>query len=104
MQIGIPDNSIENDPEGKPEGLPSKLAKKGSKVAVMVSKTAIRMAAATGQVDHNTIKLVDRVADAVENQADAGRDATLLDRAKTFAGDSAGLVSEAVDNPYVSVS
>ena len=47
--------------------------------------------------------MVDGVTDAVENQADAGRDATLGDRIKMAAGDSAGLVSDNVDNPYVSV-
>ena len=49
------------------------------------------------------MEVVDGVADAVENQAEAGRDATIADRFKMAAGDSAGMVSDNVDNPYVSV-
>ena len=103
IQVGIPDDLVDNDLEGKPEGLPSKLAKRGSKMAAKFSKIAIRMALATGQIDYDIVEIVDMVADAVENQADAGRDATFKERLKTFTGDSIGIVSTAVDNPYVSV-
>ena len=104
LQIGNPNNSFENDPEGKPESLPSKLAKKGSKLAASLSKVAVRMAVASGHADAETVERVDAAATAVENQAEAGRDASIGDRVKMAAGDTAGAVSDNVDNPYVSVS
>lgn len=103
-KIGNPTNSYEKDPEGKPETLPSKLAKQGSKLAATFTKTAVRAAAATGAVDADTVELVDGITDAVENQAEAGRDASLADRAKMAAGDTAGVVGDNVDNTYVSTA
>ena len=73
-------------------------------MAIKITKVAARSAAATGAVDADTVQLVEGVADAAENQAEAGRDATIADRVKMAAGDSAGLVGDNVDNPYVSVS
>ena len=64
----------------------------------------MRTAASTGAVDQSTVDIVDSVADAAENQAEAGRDATVGDRLKMAAGDTAGAVADNVDNTYVSVS
>jgi len=54
-------------------------------------------------LDEDTVNVIEDVADAAENQADAGRDATLADRVKMAAGDTAGIVGDNVDNQYVSV-
>ena len=54
-------------------------------------------------MDQDKIDIVEGVADAAENQADAGRDATVADRLKMATGDTAGIVGDNVDNQYVSV-
>ncbi len=104
FQIGNPTNNHETDPEGKPESIPSKIAKQGTKLAASLTKTAVRAAAASGAVDQDTVDNVEAGADAVKNQAEAGRDATVADRLKMAAGDTAGIVADNVDDPYVSVS
>ncbi len=58
----------------------------------------------TGLVDEDTANIIEGVADAVENQADADRDASLTDRLKVAGGDASGMVADNVDNPYVTVS
>ena len=55
-------------------------------------------------MDEDTANIVEGVADAVENQASADRDASLADRLKMAGGDTAGIVGDNVDNQYVAVS
>ena len=80
------------------------MVKQGSKLAASITKLAARSAASAGVVDSDTADIVEGVADAAQNQAEAGRDATVADRVKMAAGDSAGVVADNVDNTYVSVS
>ncbi len=77
-----------------------KMVKQGSKIATKVTKLVAKNAG----VDEDTMDVVEGVADAAENQADAGRDATLADRVKMAGGDTVGIVGDNVDNQYVSVS
>ena len=100
MQIGNPTNAYDKDPEGKPEKMASKLVKQGSKLATKVSKLVIK----NSGLDDDTANALEGVTDAAENQAEAGRDASLTDRVKMATGDTAGIVGDNVDNPYVSVS
>ncbi len=57
-----------------------------------------------GLVDEDTANIIEGVADAAENQASADGDASLADRLKMAGGDTAGMVADNVDNPYVAVS
>ena len=76
-----------------------KIVKQGAKIATKVTK----LVAKNSGLDEDTVNVVEGVADAAENQAEAGRDATLADRVKMAAGDTTGIVGDNVDNQYVSV-
>ena len=91
---------MKDDPEGKPEGMASKIAKSGAKIAAKVSKLIIKNA----PIDENAAKIAEGAIDAAENQAEAGRDATLSDRLKMAGGDAVGIVGDNVGNQYISVS
>ena len=69
----------------------------------MVSKVT-KLVLRNAPVDPEVVDVAEGVAEAAENQADAGRDATLGDRLKMATGDAAGIVGDNVDNQYVSVS
>ena len=100
VKIGNPTNEHKKDPEGKPEKVVSKIAKQGTILATKVTKLVIK----NSGLDEDTVDVLEGTADVVENQADAGRDATLTDRLKMATGDTAGIIADNVDNPYVSVS
>ena len=55
-------------------------------------------------MDEDTVNIVGGVADAANNQAEAGTDASIADRVKMAGGDGAGMVADNVDDPYISVS
>ncbi len=55
-------------------------------------------------MDEDTVNIVGGVADAANNQAEAGTDASITDRVKMASGDGAGMVSNITDDPYISVS
>ena len=70
------------------------------KLASKVTKLIVKNAG----VDEDTVKIVEGVSDAAENQAEAGTDASIADRVKMAGGDGAGMVADNVDDPYISVS
>lgn len=78
LQHGTPTSDWKNDIEGKPEHIASKIAKKVAKIGAQVTKKV----AAEYIQDENIASIVEGVADGVENQADADRNATIGDRLK----------------------
>ena len=76
---GKPDTNHRNDPEGKPESAASKAVKGSVKLAAKITKIVVKN---SGLVDEETADIISGVADAAENQAEAGRDATITDRLK----------------------
>lgn len=64
--------------EGKPEHIASKVVKKVAKIGAQVTKKV----ASEYIQDDNIASIVEGVADGVENQADADRNATIGDRLK----------------------
>lgn len=79
MQEGKPDGDHKSDPEGKPESTASKAVKGSVKLAAKITKIVAKN---SGLVDDETADIISAVADAAENQAEAGRDATITDRLK----------------------
>ncbi|KAL5481861.1 hypothetical protein EMCRGX_G022121 [Ephydatia muelleri] len=97
---GKPDGDHKSDPEGKPESTASKAVKGSVKLAAKITKIVAKN---SGLVDDETADIISAVADAAENQAEAGRDATITDRLKMGGADAAGMVSDNVDNDAVNV-
>ena len=79
IQEGKPDGDHKSDPEGKPESTASKAIKGSVKLAAKITKIVAKN---SGLVDDETADIISGVADAAENQAEAGRDATITDRLK----------------------
>ena len=78
-QDGKPTEEWRNDPEGPPEPLGSKIARNIAKFTARITSFFVRE---SGLVDDDVAKVVEGVADAVENQADASGDASVTDRLK----------------------
>ena len=77
--MGKPNEQWRDDPEGKPESTVSKAVRQTAKLASQVTKLVVKQ---SGVVDEETAEIVGGVADAVQNQAEAGRDASIADRLK----------------------
>lgn len=77
--MGKPSEQWRDDPEGKPESTVSKAVRQTAKLASQVTKLVVKQ---SGLVDEETAEIVGGVADAVQNQAEAGRDASIADRLK----------------------
>ena len=77
--MGKPNEQWRDDPEGKPESTVSKAVRQTAKLASQVTKLVVKQ---SGLVDEETAEIVGGVADAVQNQAEAGRDASIADRLK----------------------
>lgn len=79
IQVGKPSAQWRDDPEGKPESAVSKAVRQTAKLASQVTKLVVKE---SGLVDEETAEMVGGAADAVQNQAEASRDATIADRLK----------------------
>ena len=77
--MGKPTGQWRDDPEGKPESAVSKAVRGTAKLAAQMTKLVVKE---SGLVDEETAEMVGGAADAVQNQAEAGGDATIADRLK----------------------